>query len=102
MTKTRKRLTRFLSSPDLGLTWHLRIVAMLPEDHRPFWEQKLRQKARALTRQEHRAVILPAERATKRCLWRLRKELSTCYADLIEHRRTVDAKSATRILRAVV
>lgn len=101
MKKKRKPLTRYLSSPDLGLTWHFRIVATLPEDHRPFWGQKLKQKAVALAKQERKVASLPADQVGKRCMWRLRKELAACYADLIEHRRQQDAKSATRILRAV-
>jgi hypothetical protein len=73
----------------------------LPEDHRPFWNQKLKQKARALARQEHKVAALPVDQVGqyKRYMWRLRKELTACYADLIEHSRTMDAKSATRILR---
>jgi hypothetical protein len=101
--KNRKPLTRFLSSADLGLTWHLRIVNMLPQDHRTFWNQKLKQKAHALARQEHKVASLPANQVGpyKRYMWRLRKELTACYADLIEHRRSMDAKSATRILQVM-
>jgi hypothetical protein len=99
--RKRKPLTRFLSSPDFGLAWHLRVVAMLPEDHRPFWTQKLRQKAHALAKQERKLTTLPADHATQRHLWTLRKALTLAYVELLEHRRTMDAKSATRVLRAI-
>lgn len=90
-----------MGSRDFGLAWHLRIVATLPEDHRPYWGQKLKQKAVALAKQERRVASLPADQVSKRHMWRLRKGLAACYADLIEHRRQQDAKSATRILRAI-
>lgn len=97
----RRRLTRFLGSLDFGLAWHFRIVATLPEDHRPFWGQKLKQKAGALAKQERKVASLSADRVGKRHLWRLQKELASCYADLIEHCRSVDARSATRLLRVM-
>jgi hypothetical protein len=99
----RKPLTRFLSSPYLGLSWHLRIVTMPPEDHRPFWQQKLKQKAVAVARQEHKLATAPPDQARpcRKYLYLLRKELAAQYGELLDHRRSMDAKSATKTFQGI-
>jgi hypothetical protein len=60
----------------------LPIAATLPEDHWPFWNQKLKQNAVAVARQERKVATAPPEQARpyRKYLYLLRMDLDAQYA----------------------
>ena len=86
MSKPRKRYpTKHVNSPDYGLAYHLKVVGLLPEDHRPFWEHKLRQAIKKVAHQR-RKIKRPEATAEDRHKMRLlSRNLNRVYRDLIAH-----------------